>query len=128
MKKLVWLTLAVLGLLLVSGGVLAQERGRGFLWDGNFWKQISLDAKLGYVGGIGNLADFEMASSKGKAPCVSRAFTEELKNKTPKSIVEEVDKFYQENPGKLNTSVVEVILRQCTSVCPPEAPPGEKKP
>ena len=41
-------------------------------------------------------------------------------------IVEEVDKFYKENPGKLYTSVMEVILMRCTKVCPPGMA-GEQK-
>jgi hypothetical protein len=127
MRKTVMLALVAAGFLVLAMGAPAQEKGKGFLWDGNFWKQLSMDAKLGYIGGIGNLADFEMAASKGKAFCVSQTFAEELKHKTPLAIVEEVDKFYQENPGKLNTSVIEVVLRRCTTVCPPEAPSGEKK-
>jgi hypothetical protein len=34
-------------------------------------------------------------------------------------IIEQVDKYYQENPDKLSTSVLEVILMRCTTVCPP---------
>jgi hypothetical protein len=42
-------------------------------------------------------------------------------------IIQEVDKFYQENPGKLDTSVIEVVLRRCTKICSPEAPKGATK-
>jgi hypothetical protein len=115
---------AVLGLATV---VAAQGTGKGFLWDGNFWTQISADAKLGYVGGIGNLADFETAASKGRGPCVSRAFVEGLKDQTPDQIVAAVDQFYRDNPDKLKTTVIEVILQRCTTVCPPELGGGEKK-
>ena len=115
---------AVLGLATV---VAAQGTGKGFLWDGNFWTQISADAKLGYVGGIGNLADFETAASKGRAPCVSQAFVEGLKDQTPDQIVAVVDKFYADNPGKLNTTVLEVVLQQCTTVCPVEFKAGAPK-
>jgi hypothetical protein len=38
-----------------------------------------------------------------------------------------VDQFYKDNPDKLKTSVIEVVLRQCTTVCPPEMKSGEKK-
>jgi predicted GTPase len=51
---------------------------------------------------------------------------DELKTKTVNQIIQEVDKYYQENPGKLNTSVIEAILRRLTSLCPPETA-GEKK-
>ena len=50
---------------------------------------------------------------------MSRAFAKELKTKTVNQIIEEVDKFYKENPGKLSTSVLEVILIRCTTACPP---------
>jgi len=121
--KVVFFALAVV--LVLAGGALAQEKG--FLWDGNQWPQLSFDAKVGYVKGIGNLADFESAASKGKAACVSRALADELKTKTVNQIIEEVDKFYKENPGKLSTSVLEVILIRCTKACPPGLMEGVKK-
>jgi hypothetical protein len=97
------------------------------LWDGNQWPQLSFDAKVGYVKGVGNLADFEMGAGKGKGTGVSHAFASELKTKTVNQIIEEVDKFYKENPGKLSTSVLEVILIRCTTVCPPGMGAGAKK-
>jgi hypothetical protein len=119
----VWL-LGLALLLVLAPLALADE---AFLWDGNQWPQLSFDAKVGYVKGIGNLADFETAAAKGRFACVSRAFADELKTKTVNQIILEVDKFYQQNPDKLKTSVIEVILRRCTSVCPPELEGGEKK-
>ena len=117
--------LALVVVLILAGGALAQEKA--FLWDGNQWTQLSFDAKVGYVKGIGNLADFEDAANKGKAFCVSRAFADELKTRTVNQIVEEVDKYYTENPGKLNTSVLEVILMRCTKACPPGMGAGAAK-
>ncbi len=105
----------------------AWSQGGGYLWDGTQWPQLSFDAKVGYIKGIGNLADFETAASKGKAKCVSLAFVNELKSKTVNQIIEQVDKFYQDNPTKLNTTVIEVILQRCTTVCPPEQGGGLKK-
>ena len=70
--------LAVLASLMLSGGVLAQAQG--FLWDGHQWPQLSYDAKVGYVKGVGNLADFEMSAGKGKGACVSWAFANDLKS------------------------------------------------
>jgi hypothetical protein len=112
-------------LLTLATRALAMERG--ILWDGKNWTQSSMDGKIGYIGGVGNLADFEVAASKGRSVCVSRAFVDEQKNQTVLQVVQTVDKFYRENPGKLDTSVIEVILRRCTSVCPPELEGGEKK-
>ena len=50
-----------------------------------------------------------------------------MKTKTVMQIIQEVDKYYQDNPGKLGTPVIEVILRQFTKVCPAEVPSGETK-
>jgi hypothetical protein len=106
----------------------AQAAGKtAFLWDGSHWSQVSFDGKAGYIFGMGNLADFENAASKGQGVCVSRAFADQLKNKTVDQIIASVDQFYKDNPDKLKTSVIEVVLRQCTTVCPPEMKSGEKK-
>jgi hypothetical protein len=119
----VWSAAAAV-LLLLSAGAVAQE---AFMWDGRHWPQLSFDAKVGFIKGVGNLADFEAAAGKGRVPCVSRAFADELKTKTINQIIQEVDKFYQNNPGKADTTVIEVVLRRCTTLCPPEAPTGGQK-
>lgn len=117
--------MALVVVMFLAGGALAQEKG--FLWDGNQWPQLSYDAKVGYIKGVGNLADFEVAASKSKGAYVSQAFAAELKTKTVSQIISEIDKFYQENPGKLNTTVLEVIVMRCTSYCPPGMGAGAKK-
>lgn len=118
--------IAVLALLL-GWAAAVPAADKAFLWDGSNWSQVSAEGKAGYIFGIGNLADFEMKASGGKGPSISRAFAESLKGMTVAQIVTEVDKFFQENPDKLKTSVIEVILRRCTKVCPPETKSGEKK-
>ncbi|MFZ5449370.1 MAG: hypothetical protein ACOZFS_12105 [Thermodesulfobacteriota bacterium] len=100
------------------------ETGKAFLWNGGHWQQVSGEGKAGYIFGIGNLADFETSAAGKNKPCISRAFVDELRFRTVNQIVQEVDKFYQENPGKLDTPVIEVVLRRCTKVCPPETPKG----
>jgi hypothetical protein len=107
----------------------AAPTGKAFLWTGKHWQQVSEDGKAGYIFGMGNLADFEVGAARGRkaAPCITRAFVDDLKTRTVMQIIQEVDKFYQENPGKLDTAVIEVVLRRCTKVCPPEAPKGAKK-
>jgi hypothetical protein len=116
-KGMVGLLAVVVVLTLAGVGAAAEEKA--FLWDGTQWPQLSFDAKVGYVKGVGNLADFEAAASKGKTACVSQAFAAELKVKTVQQIIDDVDKFYKDNPDKLNTSVLEVILIRCTKACPP---------
>jgi hypothetical protein len=123
----------ILGLLVLSLlalGVLAAETGsqQGYLWNGSHWKDMSPELKVAYVKGIGNMADFETASGgKGRAACISKAFVDELKTKTIGQVVSEVDSYYQANPTKMSSPVIEVILRSCTKLCPPEAPATEKK-
>ena len=49
-----------------------------------------------------------------------------MKTKTPMQIIQEVDKYYQDNPGKLDTLVMEVVLGQFTKLSP-ISPPGATK-
>lgn len=117
--------------LLVGGLVSASpavETGKAMLWTGVQWRQVSEDGKAGYIFGMGNLADFEVAAAGKRRPmCVSRAFVDDLKTRTVGQIVKDVDQFYRENPDKVNMSVIEVVLRRCTKVCPPETPGGVTK-
>ena len=116
---------ALLAVLVLAGATLAQ--GKAVLWDGNQWPQMPYDAKVGYVAGVGNMADFETAAGKGKYAVVSRALSAELKTRTVGQIIDEVDKYYKENPGKLETTVLEVILMRCTKARPPGLVEGVKK-
>lgn len=115
-----------LALLLVLGpGALAQQQ---LAWDGTHWKEFPQEIKVAYVKGVLNMAAYETASGgAGRALCISKAFTEELKAKTMGQVISEVDKYYQDNPGKLQTPVIDVLLRQCTKLCPPEPAKPEKK-
>ena len=88
---------------------------------------MTTDIKVAYVKGIGNMADFETAAATSistPAPCISKGFVDELKTKTIAQVIAEVDKFYKENPAKLDMPVVAVILQRCTKLC---APTAEKK-
>jgi hypothetical protein len=127
MKRASILALAAALILMVATAGMAADQA--FLWNGDHWKQVSLDGKVGYIFGIGNLADFEVAAGggRGRTACISKAFVADLHKRTVMQIVQEVDKYYQENPGKLSTSVLEVVLQRCTSVCPAEAPGGATK-
>jgi hypothetical protein len=101
---------------------------QAFLWNGVHWQQVTTEGKAGYIFGIGNMADYEVAASKGrKLACVSRVFVDEMRNKTVMQIIQEVDKYYQDNPGKLGTPVIEVVLGPSSKASPVEAPPGTTK-
>jgi hypothetical protein len=106
----------------------AVDTNQAFLWNGVHWQQVTTEGKAGYIFGIGNLADYEVAASKGrKLACVSRAFVDDLKTRTVMQIIQEVDKYYQDNPGNLGTPVIEVVLGQLAKASPVEAPPGTTK-
>lgn len=111
---------ALVMLLALAASALAAEKG--YLWDGSQWKDMTTDIKVAYVKGIGNMADFENAAGgSGAAACISKGFVDELKTKTISQVIAEVDKFYQENPTKMNLPVVTVIMQRCTKLCAPAA-------
>jgi len=111
--------------MLFALGTAALAAEKGFLWDGTQWKDMTNDIKVAYVKGIGNMADFETAAAgRSAAPCISKGFVDELKTKSISQVIAEVDKFYKENPAKLDLPVVAVILQRCTKLC---APAAEKK-
>jgi len=106
----------------------AVDTNQAFLWNGVHWQQVTTEGKAGYIFGIGNLADYEVAASKGrKLACVSRVVVDDLKARTVMQIIQEVDKYYQDNPGKLGTPVIEVVLGQLTKPSAAEAQPGTTK-
>ena len=126
-RKWAALTL-VLGLLLATG---AWAQGSAEMINGTHWTKWSQEDKLVYIRGLTNWADFitEAQAQRGKSSeyCMSKVFVDELKTKTLGQIVANVDAYYRDNPGKLNTSVIEVLIRRCTNVCPPEAGAKEMK-
>lgn len=112
-------------LLALAPAALAQNKM--MTWDGTHWKDLTQELKVAYVLGIGNMASFETAmGGSGRAACISKAFVDELKNKTVGQVVAEVDKFYKEKPDRVKLPVIEVILQRCTQLCAAE-PPAEKK-
>jgi hypothetical protein len=123
--KAAMLTL-VLCFALATGSLAAQQ---GFLWDGNQWKVLSTELKVAYIKGVGNMADFEAGTTGigGRAACISKSLVDELKTKSIGTVVQDVDNYYKQNPGKLSTPVLEVVLRASTKLCAPETA-MEKKP
>jgi hypothetical protein len=119
----------VLALILTAGTLAAMEKAE-FI-NGVHWTKWSNQDKLVYIRAMGNYADFisEAQGQRGKTFefCISKVFVSELRTKSLGQIVAEVDAYYQENPRKLNTSVIEVVLRRCTNACLPEGGAREKK-
>ncbi len=123
LKGIAGFSVLVMLLALASAGLAAEK---GFLWDGTQWKDMTKDIRVAYVKGIGNMADFETAAAgSAPAPCISKGFVDELKKKTISQVIDEVDKFYKENPGKMNMPVIAVIMQRCTKLC--AVPPAGKK-
>jgi hypothetical protein len=128
MKYTVKTWLMGLAIFLALAGLALAQGNKPQMWNGTHWQAFSKEIKVAYIKGIGNMADFEVAASgKERAGCIAVAFVEELKNKSIDQIIKEVDTYYKENPNKLNTTVVEVVLRRCTAVCKPQAPAASKK-
>ncbi len=120
----------VLGLVLAAGAWAALEKAE--LINGTHWSNMSEQDKLIYIRGMTNWADFVVGAQPHKARgwefCISQVLVNDLKTKSLGQIVAEVDAFYRENPQKLDTSVIEVVLRRCTKSCPPETGAKQKKP
>jgi hypothetical protein len=120
-RKSALLALAA-ALFLTVGPAAALEKAE-FI-NGYQWTQWSNQDKLVYIRGIGNWADFvtEAQTQKGKTFefCISKVLVNSLKTQSLGEIVAQVDAYYRENPDKLSTSVIEAILRRCTTACPPE--------
>ncbi len=125
-----WGKTALLGaalVLVLVAGALAMDKAE--LINGTHWTKWTMDSKLVYVRGFTNMADFEAAvPAPRRAASVAKAMSEELKTKTLGQIVEEVDKYYKDNPDKLSTSVIEATFMTCTKYCPPGVKKQEKKP
>ena len=113
MKKTGFVLGAVLILVLLLPALVL---GQATLWDGTQWKGLSQEARIGYVKGVGNLADYEMAASRERTGVIARALNDEWRTKSIGVIVQEVDRFYRENPQKMSMPVIEVMLRCCSGL------------
>jgi hypothetical protein len=122
MRKVVPIALVLVGLLICGLGTAAPGWAQPFLLNGTHWSQIAYEAKVTYVKGVGNMADFECqagGSKRGRSFCLASVLCQELQDKSIDTVVKEIDQYYQENPGKLDTSVLEVMMRRANKLCPP---------
>lgn len=124
MKKATIQILTILCLLSLVTWTMAIEEGKGFLWNGTHWAKSSTDAKLGYIWGLSNLADEEVAgaSKVGMVPCLSLAIQKEMRAHTALQLMEDIDKYYRDNPEMEKATVLEVILRNIKLIYPPHGP------
>ena len=108
---------------LFSGALASPGWSQPFLLDGTHWTQISYDAKVTYIKGVGNMADFEVQADgpkTGQGYCIAYMMVQEFKDKSIDSVVKEIDRYYQDNPRDLSKPVLEVMIRRASKLCPPE--------
>jgi osmotically inducible lipoprotein OsmB len=71
--------------------------------------------------GMGKLAGFKVAATRSKGPAgLLKTFADDVKSRAVMHVVQDVDKFHQENSGTLDTPVIEMVLRRCTKAGPPD--------
>ena len=107
---------------ILTSGTAAVGWSQPSLLNGTNWSEISYDAKVGYIKGVGNMADYECqagAVKQGRIFCLASTLVQELKDKPIDAVVKDIDLYYKENPGKASTSVLEVMLRRANLLCPP---------
>jgi hypothetical protein len=117
----------VMAVVLILAGAALSQGMKPEMWNGTHWKEFSKEVKVAYLKGMGNLADLEVTVDKDRAGCLSTGLVKDLQGKSIDSIVQEVDKYYKDNPDKINTPVVEVVVRTCTALCKPAAKAAPKK-
>lgn len=116
--------LAPLLVLVLASGVWG-AMAKAELINGTQWTKWTERDKLVYIRGISNWADFVTAAraqaNKGKTWgfSMSKCLADALKIKSLGQVVADVDAYYRANPGNMNNSVVEVVLRHSAKICPP---------
>jgi hypothetical protein len=117
------LLVSLMAIVLAGGAWGAMEQAE--LINGVHWARWSDQDKLVYVRGISNWVDFDSAAQiqtqarTGKHWfSISMGLEKALKTKSLGQVVADVNNYYQNNPGKLDVSVIEVILRHSAKICP----------
>ncbi len=122
-RKMALLVPLLVVLVLASGAWGAIEKAE--MINGVQWAQWPNQDKLVYIRGISNWVDFDAAAQKqtmkrtGKRWfSITIGLANVLKTKTLGQVVADVDNYYRDNPGKLDVSVIEVIIKHCAKMCP----------
>jgi hypothetical protein len=117
------LLVPLLVLVLAGGAWGAIEKAE--MINGVQWAQWSNQDKLVYVRGISNWVDFESAvqtqiqARTGKHWfSIAMGLAQALKTKSLGQVVTDVSNYYRNNPGNLDVSVIEVILKHSAKICP----------
>jgi hypothetical protein len=112
MRTRVWLLAAFFSVLLVMAAPVAAE-DVPFV-DGTMWKKSAPILKRTYLVGFSNLLSAEYAYQKAFGPPPDRQTAvlrlyEEIDDVTLDEAVANIDAWYEKNPDKMDTTVVEVI-------------------
>ena len=117
------LLVPLLVLVLAGGAWGAIEKAE--MINGVQWAQWSNQDKLVYIRAISNWVDFDSAAQiqtqarTGKHWfSISMALNKALKTKALGQIVADVNNYYQNNPGNLDVSVIEVIIKHSAKIIP----------
>jgi len=117
------LLVPLLVLVLAGGAWGAIEKAE--MINGVQWAQWSNQDKLVYIRAISNWVDFDSAAQiqtqarTGKHWfSISMALNKALKTKSLGQIVADVNNYYQNNPGNLDVSVIEVIIKHSAKISP----------
>ena len=100
-----------LALVVLAGS--AQAEDLAFV-DGPMWKASAGPVKRAYLIGIGNYLNVEYAYQKKYGPpkddqTTAQRMYEGFEDLTLDQVTERIDKWYEANPSKLDTAVLEVI-------------------
>ena len=96
-----------------TSGILAKEEIKAPLLTGQTWVEMSRDQKTAYIWGAGDVVDLEQELMEIYPELKRDSFVtkavEGIGDVTMNDIVATVDSFYEENPDKLNLSVIRVV-------------------
>lgn len=97
-------------LAMFAGPVLADEVP---IVTGEQWTQSTTQVKKGYLVGMANVMQVEMAFGAGNLPSDAQSFVPRfargMKDQTLDSVMVTVDGWYAKNPGRLQRPVIEII-------------------
>ncbi len=117
------LLVPLLVLVLAGGTWGAVEKAE--MINGVQWTKWSDQDKLVYIRAICNWVDFDAAAQRQTQArtgkhwfSITMALDKALKTKSLGQIVADVSNYYQNNPGNLDISVIEVIIKHCAKICP----------
>ncbi len=117
------LLVPLLVLVLAGGTWGAMEKAE--MINGVQWAQWTNQDKLVYIRGISNWVDFESAAQTQTQArigkhwfSISMGLAKALEAKSLGQVVTDINNYYQSNPGNLDISVIEVILKHSAKICP----------